>query len=372
MIEITIALVSVIALPYAFLILTFGSGWKKKNRNKYLKNPLPVSIIIPFRNEEKNLSVLLKGLVKLEYPANKVEIILADDHSQDRSNEIIKQYAATDKNIRLLKMPAGITGKKETLRCAISAARGEIIITTDADCIIKPHWVEKVVAQFAREQVHMVIGPVMIKPGKGLFTKLQELEFFSLLGSTGGAVNTFGAIMCNAANLAFRKKTWVEGQQNHKGQQYASGDDMFLLESIKKNHPQGIVFLKDYDAVIFTRAENNLFSFLQQRIRWASKSSGYTDKAIIITGITTAWINIFLALSITGALFYNELIFPAILLFVTKACIDLLLLFRVSVFAQRKKLLWLFPFLSVIYPFYVTLVIFLSFFVQVKWKGRKY
>ena len=103
-----------------------------------------ISVIIPVRNEEKNMNALITSLDKLEYPANKLEIVIVDDASEDGTLEIIHSAASKRSNFQYftLEEPVGFTGsyKKRALSAAIELAKHPIIVTSDADCQFHPYW----------------------------------------------------------------------------------------------------------------------------------------------------------------------------------------------------------------------------------------
>jgi cellulose synthase/poly-beta-1,6-N-acetylglucosamine synthase-like glycosyltransferase len=370
--EISIILITAVALPYVFIILMFNSGWKNRRKSPAVEFTPHVSVVVAFRNEEPNLTTLLSHLTAQNYPSHLYEVILVDDHSTDGGANIVERFRQRYPNIRLISCDEETTGKKQALYKGIKASSGQVIITTDADCTMNQEWMRLIAREFSDSKTHMVIAPVLIEPARqNLFARFQELELFSLSGTAGGSLYSTGAILCNGANLAFRKKAWEYSYPHIQGEEYASGDDMFLLQLFRKKFPHGLVFLGHYDAVVFTHPVRNLAELFRQRIRWASKSPGFSDKTMIITGLVVMWMNILLALTLTGALFIPGLILPALLLFASKMVADFPLLHNVSRFAGRENVMFLFPLLSLIYPYYVTLVMVLSLIVPVTWKDRK-
>jgi cellulose synthase/poly-beta-1,6-N-acetylglucosamine synthase-like glycosyltransferase len=364
----------VFSFLYFVLIIVFTWGWNKnsltgqKNSNdrKY------VSIIVAARNEEQNLPALIKSILSQNYPKQFFEIIICDDASEDNTLNVAMSFSVANENIRIIGTPENSNkGKKHALRRGFREARGEILITTDADCIVQANWLQSIIDGFAANcKPVLLIGPVNIDwRDKKIFSRLQALEFISLQGSTGGASNIGLPIMCNGANLAITKKAWQDAEKHITGDRYSSGDDIFLLHAIKILYPGRIIFLKDQKSIVTTKPSNNLREFLSQRMRWAEKSTGYTDLFTLFTGAIVGGYNVLLSFWLAAGLI-NASPFTGFAFIIIKMIIDLPLLLQTSKFFNAKKLMFLYPFLSVIYPFYVTSTLTSSIFLPGKWKNR--
>ncbi len=348
-------------------------GWLSLpiSKTKPLKSSPFISIIIAVKNEEENIAILIDSLTKQKYHHNNFEIIFVNDYSTDNTENVIHAFIHkyNDFRIMLLSNDSGNKGKKHALKKGIDASKGELIITIDADCIMKPNWMESIASFYIEHKPDMIIGPVCIKAEESLFSKLQSLEFLSLVGVTGGSAAIKNPIMANGANLAFKKITYEELGGYKIGMKYKSGDDMFFLQQIKKQKDKRVMFLKNTDAVVFTKAKGSLTSFLMQRIRWAGKSAGYKDFYTQITALTVFLTNLIiiagLSLYIAG---FRLLGYPLLIIFVVKILIDFPIIASVSNFYRNKKLLWHYPLVAVIYPFYVFSVVFFSIFIKNNWK----
>jgi len=355
---------------YSFIILSFAYGWNKIRffkQGKEFKN-IPVTVIVACRNEEKNITRLLKCLLHQNYPKQYVEIILIDDHSEDNTVQVIKSFQDKNIPIKTLSLPNHLQGKKAALELGISHAGTEIIITTDADCTMNKRWIESMVAYYHKHGAGIISGPVIFKSNT-IFEKLQALEFLSLIGSGAGAIGINHPIMSNGANLLFQKKLFTTSILNEK---FASGDDIFLLLHVKKQHKEDIHFIKSSDAVVCTNPEVHLKDFINQRIRWASKSKGYKDYDVIITALIISFVNLILAGSLIYSVFNYSFFFIYFSLFIIKTFADLAILIPVSRFTGQQKLLWLFIPLQFVYPFYIILTAVSGLLGKFRWKSRIY
>jgi len=352
---------------YMLLILKYWIGWTK-NKATGVSHFLPkVSIIIAMRNEQEQVLHLLSELKKQVYPIDKLEFILVNDHSTDSTLEVLENSAI--KNLRIVNMPEGKFGKKSAIVFAMKEAKGEIILASDADCSFSPLWVHTMVAYFANQNIKLVSGPVSYHKQKGIFLGLQTLEFISLIGSGAGAIGVKNAIFCNGANMAYRKADFLE-LNNFENDDAVSGDDVFLLHSVKEKYNDAIAFAKDENAIVLTDAVMSAKGFINQRKRWTAKTSGYKDFPSIYASFLVLFANLSLVLLFVGYL-YSEAYFQLFLLFYTlKFVVDFLLLFPVLSFFKRKDLVkWILPF-ELFYAFYIVLIVILSFTKSFEWKGR--
>ena len=363
----SLLLISIISsIAYTFLIISYEKGWDNLRPTKPVFRSFPkVSVIVACRNEEKNVEQLIENLLSQTYPKKKCEIIFIDDFSSDHTLEIL--HAHIDK-IKVLSSP--VPGKKGAIGYGIEKASGELILTTDADCIAPQKWIESHVSLYLEKDTFLQLGLVDFI-SENLFHKILTLEFYSLIGSAAGSAAIGKPVLSNAANMAFSKKIYIE-LKNSINTTSPSGDDVFLLQEIKKRYPNKIAFLKSKECTVKTKPPQTLINFIAQRIRWASKNKHYTDKDIISTGITVFSINLLLFINLLSFLFNIRYAIVYAVLFLTKSVVDFRFLLKVAAFFDKKNLLKYFPFVQLIYPIYVVIIGFLSFFIKYKWKDRKY
>lgn len=364
----------VIALLYALLILLYSVGWylQKTSLTKNHDHTTFVSVLIAARNEELHIESLLNDLLHQDYPRDKFEIIIADDHSNDATAKIISTIIQENDLVNIKLLSVSGSGKKAALSEAILEAKGQFILVTDADCRLHPDWISTMTGIYNQQELKLLLGPVMIEPGTGIFGKLQSLEFMSLMGSTAGSCRIGLPSMANGANLGFDREIALSLDKEAFKHRYASGDDIFLLHAMLKSYGTDAVgFALHENAIVKTAALPTLKSFMQQRMRWVSKSRGYTRAAIIVPAVVVFFFNLALLL-LLGMSFLFPFLFPVyLLLTLFKFMIDYPLLSGVSSFTKTRQLLiWALP-LEVIYPFYVVIVAVAGNFSGINWKGRK-
>ena len=367
--------VSMLCFAYAAIIGLFTMGWFRLPRNISTGRPSTtlVTVIIAARNEAANLGACLDAIAAQDYPQQLLEVIVVDDHSSDGTGELVRNRISDFplRKLKLLTPDAGIQGKKAAISLAMNWAIGEWIITTDADCIMDKQWLATLMQCTGDERLQMLLAPVCFNREKSVFGQLQELEFMSLMAASAGAAHIRLPIMCNGANLAYRKKAFLEINGYAADQKFASGDDMFLMMKIHEIFgSRAIRFVKSPSAMVSTSAARTLSAFVNQRLRWVSKSKGYRDTGVIITSVVVYAFSLSTLISVLAwAGGYTEPIVPVTFLSV-KLLVDFPLMAAYSRFANRSRLLlWYVP-LQFIYIFYVTLTGVLGNVLLYRWKGR--
>jgi len=360
-----------ICLAYSILIVRYGFGWDSipEFHTKPSLQLTDVSVIIAFRNEEKNLPALFKALHEQTYPQSATEVIFVDDHSLDKSAQLVKEFVGSYPNAFLQELDPKQTGKKKALAAASVEAKGKLLLFTDADCIPSKTWIETIVSYYQQNHPLIIAGPVILTPSASFFSRFQSLEFFSLIATTAGAFGNKNPIMVNGANLAVEKEIYTDSIEFLENQT-PSGDDVFLLFNIKKKFPDRLLFLKSTDACVYTKPHSGLFSYLQQRLRWVSKARYYKDKSIIAAAVIVLLINLWLLNCLIMSFINPFFLFFGGVVFLIKSVADYLLLRKVLVFFDMKSLLKIFMISQFLYFLFVTYTGIAGNFISSRWKGR--
>jgi len=312
--------------------------------------PVSLSVVVACRNEEVHLPRLLKSLVQQSY--QHFELILINDHSTDTTAELLAEVSGFLNPVTCIH--ASKNGKKNALREGILRAKGDLIVTTDADCIPATTWLETILRFQEFSPSDLIICPVKMTNNSSVFSRLQALEFTALIASGAGASGAGMPILCNGANLAFSKVAWLKSQADlHMEEQ--SGDDIFLLQSIKKRG--GVIrFLKSESAFVTTGSSETLTEFYNQRRRWASKSPSYTDWHTIATACVVFCISLLPFFLLIMAAFGMTCWYMLLFVFGFKYLLDTFFLASVRSFFQLRSIWTIALLLSFIYPFYVVFV----------------
>lgn len=284
-----LGIILVLFIPYASIILFYRKWFLQLQPFVISVNTKPetkFSVIIPARNEENNIGNCLQALKDQQYPNHLFEVIIIDDFSEDKTVDIIAAFQQQYNNIQLLKMADILKDqpvnayKKKAIELAIQQAKGDWILTSDADCLFSKYWLAAFDAYIQQEKPVFVAAPVVFSFTHTILSIFQYLDFLSLQGITAASVSAGFHSMCNGANLAYKKEVFFEVGGFAGIDHIASGDDMLLMNKIKKQYPDSIGFLFTKDAIVTTAPMPDWKSFFNQRIRWASKADQYQDKSI--------------------------------------------------------------------------------------------
>ncbi|MEM7103174.1 MAG: glycosyltransferase [Bacteroidota bacterium] len=366
---------------YGYLIIFFNRGWDRQKPWPLAASPFQtsVSIIIPARNEENNILSCLGAVLAQKYPPHLLEIIIVDDHSTDTTAELIENHpSSVPKLIKMADLPKQETvnaHKKKALETGIKVAKGDLIVTTDADCVMGEYWIATIVSGYEAHQYKIIAAPVIFHHAQSIFEKFQSLDFLGMMGVTGAGIETQSIHMANGANLAFEKQAF-EAIDGYGGiDQIASGDDMMLMQKMAKAFPGKIGFVNDPQGATYTKPEPSLTTFFRQRIRWATKTGSYNDQKITYT-----WAMVWMYCLCILSGFVLSLIFgwPAFFIFmftlITKSWFDYQFLGRTARFFQRRDLVKPLIFLPSIFLeiIYVVVIGLLGLVIkEYEWKGRK-
>jgi cellulose synthase/poly-beta-1,6-N-acetylglucosamine synthase-like glycosyltransferase len=366
----------IITLFYVVLIGSFVFGFDKVK--DFLLKDIPVktkfTVIVPFRNEAEHLPFLLKSISELNYPLDRFEFIFVDDESSDDSVKIVelflKKFPNGSKiinNIRRTNAP-----KKDAISTAVEIANFEWVVTTDADCILPKYWLDIYDCFIQCHDVEFIVAPVTYIKTNSFFERFQALDFLSLQGATIGGFGIKKPFLCNGANLAYKKTLFNTLKGFDGNTTIASGDDIFLLEKAMKKGPQKVHYLKSLHVAVSTIPETNFKNLISQRLRWAAKTSNYSNLFGKLTGISVLFMNALviclIMITAVGIVHPNILVYS----FLIKFGMDFLLLFKAVRFFNQEHYLLSYFFSSILYPFFCVFIAFTSIFRGYEWKGRTF
>jgi glycosyltransferase involved in cell wall biosynthesis len=355
------------ALVYGFRKVKFFSS-------KEMQPEIRFSVIIPFRNEFENLSHLLKTIEELNYPSQLFEIIFVNDASTDSSEAIVLQAIENSNfSIRLLQNKrVSNSPKKDTISEAIKNSNFEWIVTTDADCELPENWLKTLDAFIQINIPVMVCGPVVYQSNGSFIENFQQLDGLSLQAVTIGSFGFGNPLLSNGANLAYKKDGFIEVNGFSGNDHIASGDDVFLLEKMKKAFPKQVKFLKSEGAIVSTKPQLSWRNVLNQRVRWASKTSKQKNAASLLLGLLVLFVNasvlaipFFMVFDSKNFIFYLTL--PGL-----KIVADYLFVSPSSKFFGTTISNYKFQIQIFIYAAVVLMVVIRSLSGNYSWKGRNF
>ena len=360
-------------LHYGYFLARILNGLRRLNL-PLLKDEAHhfISVIIPFRNESQNILKSLRSIEGLNYPEDKFEVIYIDDNSTDDSFDLAES-GRTKNNIKIIRLPYEADGrgnKKNAIQYGIDNSRGDIIVTTDADCTHHKNWLHNIVRCFDVGTA-FVAGPVAFTQTPGLFSELQGLEFEGLILAGAGLIGAGSPVICNGANIAYRKEVFEEVKGLSDNLNLSSGDDELLMQKISRLTDHQIKFCADREAVVLTDPNTSLGNFFNQRKRWASKSLFYKDPGLILQLIlifffyTGLFVQTFLILA--G---HYEFLVTLVLSLAAKILPEYLIIKKGEqlFFSRKKKSLFLIT--EILQVPYIIITAFAGLFGSFSWKGR--
>ncbi|MBB6458983.1 glycosyltransferase [Flammeovirga kamogawensis] len=350
-------------------MIRLSKGWNLSfdydNTPRSLQENTTVCVIIALRNEADNVEKLLESLSNQSY--KNLEFIFINDHSDDTTYQLLKGNTLNKSTV--LNLPNYLQGKKQAIRFGIEHTKAQLIVTTDADCTQPKNWVKSIVNCYQETGALMVSGPVHFTY-KSFFERLMSVEFSSLIITGAASIRNQTPNMCNAANLAFERTAFLQ-QNNYKEHAHIpTGDDEFFLHQLAKEDPSKIVFLKNHDAIVSTTPPKSIISFINQRVRWASKWKHYKNKGPQYTAVFIFIFHLTFYFSGIHTLFFNG----HINIFVVALCLrwvcELFYMKSALKWFNDLSLLYTVPFLSLFYPFYAIFIGLLATFTKYSWKNR--
>lgn len=359
---------------YAILIGYYHRGWTELREYRPGEKPPNtfISVVIAARNEEKNINDLLASLQNQNYPASLFEIIIIDDHSTDKTWQLLQDAQFRHPSLKSIQMDNGAY-KKKAIETGIRAASGTLIVTTDADCRFAPGWLSTLAAFYEEKQAKFIAAPVFMKHKNNLLMLFQSLDFLTLQGITAASVHKRFHSMCNGANLAYEREAFFEVNGFEGIDNIPTGDDMLLMHKVYGKYPDKVFYLKAPAAIVETEPALSWSDFFHQRIRWASKADQYQDKRIFYVLLLVYLLNAGFVVLTVACFFKNSslLYLLLLLLLLAKVLIEFPFVQSVARFFGQQQLMRYFPFLQPLHILYTIIAGFLGRFGSYKWKDRR-
>lgn len=356
-------------LIYLRYLDIFKNGLKNRKINLNTSKR-KVSVIIAARNEENHIHQLLTALVNQSYPQELYEIIIADDSSQDKTAEIVDEFAQKWNNIRLftvLDRKKALSPKKNALKQAIRSSRNEIILLTDADCITGKYWIESMVASY-EDDTDMVVGfsrtRLLDWDKAALAQKYEHLDFILMFFAAAGAISSGKHFSCSGQNLSYLKKAYDQVEGFDQISHLISGDDVNLMQLMRRAG-LNIKFAFNKHSFVKTRPVNNWGELLNQRTRWASNFKwqvGLNPEFFFY--LIAVFMNTFLPVILFFKIWYLGVGLLLIRMVLEYKFIEL----GFKIFDLKKNMLKFYPVWFIMQPLYILIVTILGILGFYKWK----
>ena len=341
-----------------------------KNEKEY-----SVSVVVAARNEENNIKNCIESLVNQTYSKKKYEVIVVDDRSTDKTAEVINDYCQKHSFIRLVQvkeLPQGIAPKKFALETGIKAAKGEIILTTDADCIASPSWVSRII-QYFEPDVGLVAGfsPLEANEKPSIISRLFTLDSMSLAAVAAGSIGIAKPLTCNGRNLAYRKKVFKSVDGFQKIKQFISGDDDLFLHLVSHKTNWKIRYAIDSDSIVHSKVPESFQQFANQRIRHASKGLHYSNW-LKLSLAAVYLMNVSLLFLLPVSIIFQQYFYLWLFCFGIKSISEFFLLRKTAELFHYQKMLSVFPIAMFLHIPYVVIFGLWGQLGKFKWKDDSF
>ncbi|MFM7015537.1 MAG: glycosyltransferase [Bacteroidota bacterium] len=360
-----------IVMLYSFWIRGLSKVWDERVISFFMEDQrkdLPsVSLIVPFRNEEKNILQLLQDINQFDYPTDLLECVFVNDHSDDRSVDIINGFSL---KYKFLLINAESEGKKSAITTGVKNATHTWIVTTDADTHWDAHALRTLLSHPKINDAEMICGVVDLNASaKNILSNLQVAEYAILQAAGIASLFRHEPLLNSGANLAYRKWSFIEleGYKNHE--HIASGDDTFLMLAFANKWNDSVV--SNPKSKVSTGTVETWAQYFAQRNRWGKKVKHYADKNIRQVGILFLFSNIGMVLLVFGACTNLYYLLLLVLSCFFKCTAEYSLLKRYYQFYQENFEWSRVLLLTLIYPMVFILTLFSGIVVSNTWKGRK-
>ncbi|MFI5211278.1 MAG: glycosyltransferase [Ignavibacteria bacterium] len=326
-----------------------------------------VSIIICAKDEESCMDDCIRSLLQLNYPKEKLEIILVNDRSVDRTKEIMLSYLVANPQLIYLEAVEStgkLKGKANALEQALRTASNDIIFTTDADIEVNRNWVQEIIKYYDKE-TGVVAGYSVIEP-RGIFGGLQSVDWLYLLSVASGGDGVGIPISCVGNNMSYRRSAYDEagGYANIK---FSVTEDFMLLQKIhKETSYKKTKFPVNDDTKNITLPCMTLKQLLRQKKRWAAGGIGELNFGMLVGAFS--WLTGMVILS--GWLFLD--IQTYLIFILSKLAIDSVFLFPAAKEFKMLKIYLYIVFFELYFALYVFITsIMLGIDRKVIWKDQK-
>ena len=404
---------------YAVRLGGWARGFRRVVRDARPRVPdtrLPtLTVVVPARNEEATIGACVDSILASDYPAERLEVIVVDDDSQDATADVVLARIAAlaetvdrwtggpvDRrmqersgaspavalplpaprsllpSLRLVRIPENRrrerAHKKAAIEKAVGHATGEVVLTTDADCTVPPGWARAMAGAFDGPETAFVSGPVAydVGPRPGVFVLVQAMDFFGLMACGAGGIGSGQPNLANGASVAYRRETFAALGGFSGVDHVTSGDDELLMQKVAYQTPLDVRFCADPGAVVTTAPVRTLHAFVHQRRRWASKGALYPARLQrMLLGIGLFFVA--LVASVVALPFVPGLLPYVGAAFALKAVADLAVLVPAARRFGQRRLLWAYPLHLVLHAPYSLLVAALGLSgsrTGFEWKGR--
>jgi cellulose synthase/poly-beta-1,6-N-acetylglucosamine synthase-like glycosyltransferase len=354
---------------YALQIGFFAWG---AHRARYPSNPTyrpSVSVIVAARNEEAHLRYCLDSLSRLTYPKEKLEVLVVNDHSTDATGSIIEDFARRFPFIKSLDATHDVNGtlrgKANAIAQGVEQTTGEIILFTDADCVVQKGWVEETVKYYDAPSVGLVAGFTSLR-SRTPFEAIQALDWFVLFSVAAGTTRLRFPVTAVGNNLSVRREAY-NSVGGYRSIPFSVTEDYALFHAITRTARYVARFPIDPATLVFSLPCESWKELYHQKKRWFIGGAAMDWKSLSLFAVGYGFKALLVVTLVAGN---TAAAFSA---FALKTLLDVVLVWPALAAFRAKRLLWYVMPFEIYYTLYVLLFpLIVAVSRNVSWKERKF
>jgi poly-beta-1,6-N-acetyl-D-glucosamine synthase len=339
-----------------------------KNKNNKIKN---VSVIVAGRNEEAHVEDCLNSLINQDYLFEYYRIVFVDDHSQDNTLVLARRIADRyPKNLTVLSAPpcpADCGPKKNAIQHGIRSSNGELLLFTDADCVVSCGWIKTLASCFGPD-VGAVSGMVLRGSDSTLKSVLQRQERILIGFTTAAAIGYNSPASASGGNFAYRRHIFDDIGGIYRTDVMSGDDDLMVQEIARRGYR--VEFASGKDSVVTELRDGNLRQQMNAAIRHQSTLKYYPFHWRFLYAMTIL-ASVFMVVA-TGMSLYD----PALLAICACVIVAKVVLEGYAIFAFQRSLAIKFSFrefafAEVLLPLYLVIRPLLALFPRFRWNDQE-
>lgn len=321
--------------------------------------PSFVSVLVAARDEQERLPDCIRSLKAQSLASDRYEIIVADDHSTDGTPDVAVSY-----DVRCVRVPEAEAGKAAAIHAGVEAARGDVLVVTDADCRPPARWLEEMSHMFRDDDLGMVCGVTAVA-GRSVIARIQAADW-TLLLTMAAAFSAAGIpLTAMGNNMAFRRESY-EAVGGYPAIEPSVTEDYALFREIGRRTPWSVRLLLDRRLRNVTLPLRRLPEVIRQRRRWAR---GGLRASI---GVYLFYLLVYAVhAGIVVGLFVSPLWGLGAL--IAKAAADALVVYVGGRRIGQRHLRWTFPLFELyLFAYVLALPVLLVLAPRIRWRGRRW
>jgi cellulose synthase/poly-beta-1,6-N-acetylglucosamine synthase-like glycosyltransferase len=363
-----LALAVILTSAYVLLFCFFIYGVSRLKTTRHRIGEPTLSIVVAARNEEETIHRSLESLANLDYPVEKLEVILVDDQSTDQTYRIMQSAADRNKHFKVVSVTGQeghLRGKANAIAIGIDQSHGEIIFLTDSDCVVPRSWIRAMLNEYD-ERTGLVASYTLLDSNNS-FEGMQSLDWAFLHTLAAGGVGLKRPLSCFGNNLTFRRRAYDE-VGGYRNVPFSVTEDFALFTAITRKKSWKYGYLLSPESLVMSLPCKTLGELLRQKKRWVVGGLDMKAKGMVLMALGFC-VNTFLLL--VPLLGFSLL--DVLAVWIPKLLIDALILAIPLGRIRALSFMKYFPAFEVYYFLYMLALPLLAFTGRkVHWKGRQF